>query len=94
MTKALKGEENDANLEASDECVNDESPLLGSAKKNTENVQEDNINSHDGMDIDMTDIVVIDEYDSTKADAKSDETLIKVKHHSTHLNMHKLICKN
>lgn len=36
-------------------------------------LQEENINSHDGVDIDMNDIVVIDEYDSTKNDGKLEE---------------------
>lgn len=49
-------------------------------KDNNENIgtnntdsHEDSVNSHDGMDIDMNDIVVIDEYDSTKNDGKLSE---------------------
>lgn len=32
---------------------------------------EDNVHSNDGIDIDMADIIVIDEYDSTKKERKS-----------------------
>lgn len=37
---------------------------------------EDNNHSNDGIDIDMADIIVIDEYDSTKKERKSKKKVI------------------
>lgn len=48
-----------------------------SANQNTSKGSNED-ESNDGMDIDMADIVVIDEYDSTKTDTKHDESSKKV----------------
>lgn len=60
---------NDASIESTTDNVANQS--LSKASNEDE--------SNDGMDIDMADIVVIDEYDSTKTDAKHDESSKKVK---------------
>lgn len=59
----------------------DSSKVESSDNSANQNVSKASIEdeSNDGMDIDMADIVVIDEYDSTKADAKHDESSKKVK---------------
>lgn len=73
LTKALKTEENKPNEgetigsdEHADQSMAGESVAIDAL--------DESIHSNDGMDIDMADIVVIDEYDSTKVDSKSDET--------------------
>lgn len=71
LTKALKVEESKANEAetAENASAGPESTVIESAS----DALDENANSNDGMDIDMTDIVVIDEYDSTKVESKSDE---------------------
>lgn len=66
LSKALKSEENDSILaENQNESNIDESEAQ--AGSNSSNGALD-CASNDSMDIDLADIVVIDEYDSTKAD--------------------------
>lgn len=73
MTKALKAEENEAIAnDALTESITDDAANQNMNKESHED------ESNDGMDIDMADIVVIDEYDSTKADVKNDESSKKV----------------
>lgn len=70
----MKTEENEAIAnDASAESIADDVPNQNMSKGSN----EDEFN--DGMDIDMADIVVIDEYDSTKTDSKHDESSKKVK---------------
>lgn len=74
LSKALKAEENEAIAnDASTESTADDAGNQNISKGSNED------ESNDGMDIDMADIVVIDEYDSTKTDAKHDESSKKVK---------------
>lgn len=56
MSKVLKAEELDANASTPDDNENEQ--------------QDDSNTGHDDGDIDMTDIVVIDEYDSTKPEIR------------------------
>ena len=58
LTKVLKTELNDAHEEEEED--------EGEAVESSGGPAEDPSNSHEGVDIDMADIVVIDEYDSTK----------------------------
>lgn len=71
LTKALKVEENKANEDET--AISASAEPESAVKENTAEALDENVNSNDGMDIDMADIVVIDEYDSTKADVKSDD---------------------
>lgn len=71
LSKALKVEENKAHEDEQAASAAAEPELA--VNESASDALDDNVNSNDGMDIDMADIVVIDEYDSTKADAKSDE---------------------
>lgn len=75
LTKTLKVEESKANEDEAAASSGFEQNLA--ENESTANVLDDNANSNDGLDIDMADIVVIDEYDSTKVDTKSDDTLKK-----------------
>lgn len=69
LSKALKVEENKSNEDDTAAAAEPESALTEGAA----DVLDENLNSNDGMDIDMADIVVIDEYDSTKTDAKLED---------------------
>lgn len=69
LAKALKVEENTSNEDGTVAVTEPESAVTESVA----DTHNENLNSSDGMDIDMADIVVIDEYDSTKADAKSED---------------------
>lgn len=68
LTKALKTEETDAINESNADDSNHEKTSVYSA----------DCGSNDGMDIDMSDIVIIDEYDSTKNESKQEELEKKV----------------
>lgn len=72
LSKALKTEENEAI--ANDASIEN---ITENANQNLSKASNED-ESNDGMDIDMADIVVIDEYDSTKTDAKHDESSKKV----------------
>lgn len=69
LTKALKVEENKSNEDDTPAVAEPESAVT----EGVADALDENPNSNDGMDIDMADIVVIDEYDSTKAEAKSED---------------------
>lgn len=77
LTKALKAEETEAiaiDASATDDSINQ------NISKDSSEIND--CDSNEGMDIDMTDIVVIDEYDSTKVDNKQDESSKKVFRHT------------
>lgn len=66
LSKALKSEENDSILaENQNESNIDESEAQAGSNSSNGALE---CASNDSMDIDLADIVVIDEYDSTKAD--------------------------
>lgn len=70
LSKALKSEANEATADPEEPATVDQNASNG----DTIEIADEQGNSNDGMDIDMADIVVIDEYDSTKVDHKSDES--------------------
>lgn len=76
LGKAIKAEENEANKDAAATDNIDDESSNQNLSKGTNDAPE--CDSNDGLDIDMTDIVVIDEYDSTKNDGKHDGSSRKV----------------
>lgn len=74
LSKALRSEENEViAIDASTEFITDDAANQNMSKGSNDD------ESNDCMDIDMADIFVIDEYDSTKTDVKHDESSKKVK---------------
>lgn len=79
MSKVLKAEETESNLndEEEDDIEHDEedaSDLTATAASNDDGIGN---GSGGGADIDMADIVVIDEYDSTKPEVKKSKEVSK-----------------
>lgn len=78
LSKVLKAEETESNLndeEEEEDAHNDEEEVIDVPATTAPN--EDGINgSGGGADIDMADIVVIDEYDSTKPEVKKSKEVI------------------
>lgn len=71
LTKALKIEETSALAE----CIAEDSNQADNSKGSAHSID---CGSNDCMDIDMADIVIIDEYDSTKNETRQEELEKKV----------------
>lgn len=91
LSKALKAEENESIVAAENQSESNadggsgeahttsgDAVTTGGGSNNSIDMHESASNDNDSIDIDMTDIVVIDEYDSTKNDTKNESTSKRV----------------
>lgn len=89
LSKALKTEENESIVAAENQSESNadggsgeahttsgDGAMVGGGSNNSNDMHESA--SNDSIDIDMTDIVVIDEYDSTKNDSKNESSSKRV----------------
>lgn len=77
LSKALKTEENESIAEQTIETIIEGSDPQTSTTNNNE-INEFASNDSMDIDIDMSDIVIIDEYDSTKNESKHDSSSKRV----------------
>lgn len=76
LSKALKSEENDS---ISAEHLNESNTETTENKADSNDVNECGSNDSMDIDLDLDNIVVIDEYDSTKNDCKNDSSSKRVR---------------